>query len=80
MRGDLGEFHVVKEKGMSMEDILACIKGLAQSQGMYGRLYRDLMEIKRENPFRYSEIARALEARKFATDLDFILAFEGGEL
>lgn len=64
---------------MKMEEILDLIKGLAQSQGMYGRLYAELMRLKEEEPENYEEVKKDWEARNFKNSLDFILFFECGE-
>ncbi len=65
---------------MKMSEILDTIKSLACSQGMYGRLYRDLMELKEESPYDYEEVVNMLESRNFNEPLDFVMWYEcGGE-
>ena len=61
---------------MKMNQILGTIKMLAQSQGFYGRLYRDLMTIRDNNQERYGAIVRELEAQKFGDAVDMVLYFE----
>lgn len=61
---------------MKMNEILDLIRGLAQSQGMYGRLYAELMRLKEEEPETYEEVKKDWEARNFKEPLDFILFFE----
>lgn len=61
---------------MKMNEILDLIRGLAQSQGMYGRLYAELMRLKGEEPETYEEVKEDWEARNFKEPLDFILFFE----
>lgn len=61
---------------MTMDEIMDVIKQLAQSQGMYGRLYRDIQEIKEEAPGEYEKLKADWEARNFKTALDFILFIE----
>ena len=61
---------------MNMEDILGLIYELSFSQGFYGRLYRDLMELKSENPEGYQELVDEWEGRNFKDSLDFILYLE----
>lgn len=61
---------------MDMDRILDVIRSLACSQGFYGRLYRDLMEIQDQDPDRYDEITAALENEKFRSPLDVVLYFE----
>ena len=54
---------------MDRTRILELIKGLAKSQGFYGRLLKNIQE----NP----EILDYLEQQKFKDDLDLILYLEG---
>ena len=61
---------------MKMNEILDLIRGLAQSQGSYGRMYRDIMEIKETNPEGYQELVAEWEAKNFKDPLDFILYIE----
>ena len=64
---------------MKMDDILNLIRQLACSQGMYGRLYRDIMELKENDEIAYSDLVEQLESKNFTDDLDFIMWFECGE-
>ncbi len=61
---------------MKEEQILAAIKDLAQSQGSYGRMYRDLMQAKETNPEGYGEYMAHLESINFKDTLDLILFIE----
>lgn len=61
---------------MKMDQILGAIKMLAQSQGFYGRLYRDLMTIRDNNQEQYGAIVTELEAQKFGDSLDMVFYFE----
>lgn len=61
---------------MKMNEILDLIRGLARSQGFYGRMYRDIMEIKETNPEGYEELTAEWEAQNFKEPLDFILYCE----
>lgn len=63
---------------MKRYDILSLIAELAQSQGMYGRLLRDLLELKSEDPEAYDKAMNELEAKNFKDPLDFIMWYEGG--
>lgn len=65
--------------GMTMQQILATVLDLSRSQGFYGRLYRDWMEMKEEDPDSYLALTRDLEAEEFETDLDLILYIEEGK-
>lgn len=61
---------------MKIEDILNAIQDLAQSQGFYGRLLRDLLEIRDTDKERWQEIVDLLEAQNFKTTLDLVLYLE----
>ena len=56
------------KKGMTKEQILGTIKSLAMSQGLYGRLLRDI----HNNP----EILDRLEEQNFQEPLDLVLFIE----
>ena len=59
---------------MKRDEILATIKDLAQSQGMYGRLLSDLENMPQEM---YNTIMADLEAQNFKDSVDLVLYIEG---
>lgn len=59
---------------MTFEECLDTIKELSYSQGFYGRLYRDIMELEEEQ---LEELKKTLEAQKFTDSLDLIMYIEG---
>lgn len=61
---------------MDRNDILNVFAEFAQSQGFYGRLLRDLMEMKEYEPESYEEVMTSLEEQNFKTPLDLILYIE----
>lgn len=61
---------------MNREDILNAITELSYSQGFYGRLLRDIMEIKHEDEDQYEDLMAELEAQNFSDAVDMILFFE----
>lgn len=63
---------------MKRDDIIGLIAELAQSQGMYGRLLRDLLELKSEDPETYDNAMNELEEKDFKDPIDFIMWYEGG--
>ena len=73
-------FHHQQSKGddetMKMNEILDAIASLARLQGFYGRLLRDLMRIKENDPDRYGKIKDKLEEQKFGSVVDMVLFFE----
>ena len=61
---------------MNMEQILSEISSLASSQGFYGRLLRDILYLKQNDPERYNKLKETLEAQKFGDAVDMVLFFE----
>lgn len=62
---------------MKINEILSLIRLLAMSQGFYGRLYNDIMELKSYDPMGYNYFVEELEARNFKDKFDFIMFVEG---
>lgn len=58
---------------MKREEIMETIKNLASSQGLYGRLYRELMELNEDD---YHEVMIELENQNFKGGLDLIMFIE----
>ena len=61
---------------MEREEIMEKIKSLASSQGIYGRLYRKLMELDEE---KYNEVMTELESQNFKDEVDLVMFIEGQE-
>lgn len=64
---------------MKINEILEAILGLARSQGFYGRLYEELIAIKKYDKYQWAEVVEELEAQNFKDLLDLVLYFEQGE-
>ena len=58
---------------MKREEIMETIKSLASSQGLYSRLYRDLMALDEE---KYNEVMTELESQNFKDGVDLIMYIE----
>ena len=50
---------------MNREQIMEAIRQLAHSQGSYGRFYRDLCEMREEDPDRFDKAMTMLEEKNF---------------
>ena len=61
---------------LKMNDILNVITDLSHSQGFYGRLLKQIYEIRDNDPDAYDELCEQLEAQEFRTSLDVVLFFE----
>lgn len=64
---------------MKRDEIINTIASLANSQGFYGRLLRDLIELKENYPDTYEETMESLEAQNFKDTLDLVMFIEEGE-
>ena len=61
---------------MNREQIMEAIKQLAQSQGTYARFYRDLCEMRDNEPERFDKAMTMLEEKKFKDIVDLVLYLE----
>lgn len=61
---------------MDIEQIMAAIRSLAESQGFYGRLYNELWEMQTNDPEKWEEVKNTLEAQNFNDTLDMVMYFE----
>lgn len=61
---------------MDIEQIMAAIRSLAESQGFYGRLYNELWEMQTNDPDQWEEVKNTLEAQNFKDTLDMVMYFE----
>lgn len=61
---------------MKMNQIMDLITELSCSQGFYGRLKRDILEMKENFPDQYDMLVENWESKNFKDSLDFILYIE----
>lgn len=61
---------------MDINEIMKAILGLAHSQGFYGRLYNNLVEIRDNDEEAWVEVVEELEGKHFKDLLDLVLYFE----
>ena len=64
--------NVKEEKYLSFEEVMDFIKEMSYSTGLYGRLYRNIMETEESQ----EEFKRICEQEKFETTLDFVYWYE----
>lgn len=62
---------------MKEREILDTFERLSHSQGLYGRILRDLEETKKSDPEAYQETMELLEAQNFKDSVDLIMYIEG---
>lgn len=58
---------------MKREEIMEIIKSLASSQGLYSRLYKDLMALDEDE---YDEVMTELESQNFKDGADLVMFIE----
>lgn len=61
---------------MNREQIMETVKQLAQSQGSYSRFYRDLCEMRDNEPDRFDRAMTMLEEKNFKDAVDLIMYLE----
>lgn len=61
---------------MDINEIMEAILRLAHSQGFYGRLYNNLVEIRDNDEEAWVEVVEELEGQHFKDLLDLVLYFE----
>ena len=59
------------------EDVIDIINTLSYSQGFYGRLLRDIYELKKYKPEMFMMFVNEIESQKFTNALDVVMYFEG---
>lgn len=67
--------NTMENKKLSFDDLMNVIRELSYSQGFYGRLYREILEVKEYDPDSYEELVFDWDGR-FSDSLDFILYLE----
>ena len=61
---------------MNREQIMEAIRQLAHCQGSYGRFYRDLCEMREEDPDRFDKAMTMLEEKNFKDAVDLVMYLE----
>ena len=57
-------------------DVIDIIDTLSHSQGFYGRLLRDIYELKKYEPEMFMMFVDEIESQNFTSALDVVLYFE----
>ena len=58
-------------------DVIDIIDKLSHSQGFYGRLLRDIYELKKYEPEMFAMFVDEIESQNFTNTLDIVMYFEG---
>lgn len=59
------------------DDVINIIDTLSYSQGFYGRLLRDIYELKKYEPEMFTMFVDEIESQNFTNVLDIVMYFEG---
>ena len=59
------------------DDVIDIIDTLSHSQGFYGKLLRDIYELKRYEPEMFMMFVDEIESQNFTNVLDIVMYFEG---
>lgn len=59
------------------DDVIDIIDTLSHSQGFYGRLLRDIYELKKYEPEMFAMFVNEIESQNFTNTLDIVMYFEG---
>lgn len=59
------------------DDVIDIIDTLSHSQGFYGRLLRDIYELKKYEPEMFAMFVDEIESQNFTNTLDIVMYFEG---
>jgi hypothetical protein len=59
------------------DNVINVLIQLSYSQGFYGRLLRDISEIKKYEPERFKLFVAEIESQEFTSPLDVVMYFEG---
>lgn len=63
-------------KGMNVEQVIALIMKLAESQGFYSRMLDNIIQMRNYNKEAFQEFKRQIEEQNFKDDIDVIMFFE----
>lgn len=66
-----------KTKGYSVEQVIEVVEMLSHSQGFYGRLLRDIQQMKEFEPDKFEEFKELIELMGFENHVDVVMFFEG---
>ena len=66
-----------KTKGYSVEQVIEVVEMMAQSQGFYGRLLRDIQYMQEFEKDKFEEFKELIELMGFENPVDVVMFFEG---
>lgn len=65
-----------KTKGYTVDQVIEVIEMLSHSQGFYGRLLREIINMKENDVDRFEEFKELIEQQDFQDPVDVVMFFE----
>lgn len=62
---------------LDFDDVMDIIIDLSYSQGFYGRLLRDIAELRDEDENLFQNFVEEIESQNFTSSFDVVMYFEG---
>ena len=62
---------------LDFDDVMDIIIDLSYSQGFYGRLLRDIAELRDEDENLFQNFVKEIESQNFTSSFDVVMYFEG---
>lgn len=62
---------------LDFDDVMDIIINLSYSQGFYGRLLRDIAELRDEDENLFQNFVEEIESQNFTSSFDVVMYFEG---
>lgn len=67
----------IEQQGYNVDQVIEVIEMLSHSQGYYGRLLKEIMYIKENDPERFDDFKFIIERKGFTNPVDVVMFFEG---
>lgn len=67
----------VKPEGYSVYDVIKVVEALSNSQGFYGRLLKDIVNLQENEPEKFEEFKELIEMVKLKDPVEVVMFFEG---
>lgn len=69
--------NTTEKQSYNVDQVIEVIEMLSHSQGYYGRLLRDIMYIKENEPEKFEDFKFIIERKEFTNPVDVVMFFEG---
>ena len=65
----------IEKQGYNVDQVIEVIEMLSHSQGYYGRLLKEIMYIKENDPERFDDFKFIIERKGFTNPVDVVMFF-----